>query len=306
MSGPVTTASLLVLVSLAGLRAGAAGWCRAAVTARLASLSGRGPGEAGAPHAGAAPPRVLTPPAWLAPRLLAAGVGADPGLCWTGWMVASAGLVTVALMGFGPGAALLAACSVVAGPALAWRLLRHRGAARLESALPGAVEAVAAGLRSGASLRQALAEAARATPGALGDDLAAVTTATERGAGLVAALEGWAVRRPLSGVRLVVAALCVGAETGGAAARAVDGVAATLRQRLAADAEALALATQARVSAAVIAVAPLAFGALAAVTDARSAGFLLRTPAGLVMLSAGLSLDAAGALWMARLTRVQV
>lgn len=306
MSAPAATASVLVLLSLVALRAGAAGWRREAVSARVDSLSWAEPGAPGSPLAGAARRRALAPPGWLAPRLLAAGVGADPGLCWTAWMAVAGALATFAVVGFGAGAAVLAAGSVVAGPVLAWRLLRHRGDARLEAALPGAVEAVAAGLRSGASLRQALAEAARATPGGLGDDLADVTMATERGAGLVAALEGWAVRRPLPGVRLVVAALCVGAETGGAAARAVDGVAVTLRQRLAADAEAHALATQARVSAAVIAVAPLAFGALAAITDPRSAGFLLRTPAGLVLLSAGLALDAAGALWMARLTRVQV
>lgn len=306
MSGPAATASVLVLVSLAALRAGAAGLRRAAVSAHVASLGRRRPGDPRSPHTGAARQRALAPPAWLGPRLLAAGIEVDPTGCWTAWMAVAGALVAVAVAGFGTGAALLVSCSAVAGPALAWRLLRHRGSSRLEAALPGAVEAVAAGLRSGASLRQALAEAARATPGSLGDDLAAVTMATERGAGLVAALENWAVHRPLPGVRLVVAALCVGVETGGAAARALDGVAGTLRQRLAAAAEAHALATQARVSAAVIAAAPLAFAVLAAVTDPRSAGFLLRTPSGLVLLSAGLVLDAAGALWMARLTRVQV
>ena len=187
---------------------------------------------------------------------------------------------------------------------VAWRLLRHRGHAALEAALPAAVEEVARGLRSGASLRQALEEAGRATPGPTGLELARVTAAAGQGASLTTALDWWAERSPLDSVGLVVAALGLGAETGGAQAQAIDGVASTLRQRLAAQAEARALATQARASAAVIAVAPLAFCVLASAADRRTAEFLLGSPVGLACLVAGLALDAAGALWMARLTRI--
>jgi tight adherence protein B len=105
-------------------------------------------------------------------------------------------------------------------------------------------------------------------------------------------------------VSLAVAALCLGADTGGAQARAVDGVAMTIRSRLAVAGEVRALASQARVSALVIAVSPVAFGAFAAATDRRSAGFLFRTPLGLSCLVAGLALDAVAAAWMARITRV--
>ena len=241
------------------------------------------------------------------PRLAAAladtAVPVDPARFQAAWAGAGALLVLMALAAGGPGAAAVAAITSAGAPVLAWRLLRHRGAARIEAALPAAVEEIARSLRSGASLRQAVAEAGAATPAPLGADLAAVAAAAEQGAGLVAALEGWAIRRPLPGVQLVAAALCVCAETGGAAARAVDAVAVTLRQRLAASAEAAALATQARVSAAVIAGAPLAFCALSAAADPRSAAFLLRTRVGLVLLFAGLALDAVGALWMGRITR---
>ncbi|MGQ0520662.1 MAG: type II secretion system F family protein [Actinomycetota bacterium] len=298
MNGQGALAAALVLATLACLRAAMAGRCRVAATARARSL---------APPA-AAPsrrPLLLPPPAGLASRLEEAAVPADPATAWTLWLAGGAAAGAWALGAAGPGLAVLVAAAAAGAPGLAWRLLRHRGTAALEAALPGAVDSIAAGLRSGASLRQAVAEAGWATPGPLGADLRAVATAVDRGAGPGAALEGWAARRPQAGVRLVVAALCLGAETGGATARAVDAVAATLRQRLAAQAEARALATQARASAGVIAVAPLAFCALSTATDPRSAGFLLRTPTGLVLLSAGLALDAAGAVWMARLTRVE-
>ena len=248
---------------------------------------------------------VLSPPRWLPARLADAGVAVAPSSAWRAWLAAITTAAGWAFLGAGAGAGVLAAAVAVAGPCLAWRLLRHRGASRVEAALPAAVEAVAASLRSGASLRQAVGEAAAATPGLLGTDLAQVAIATERGGGLIGALEAWADRRPLPGVRLAVAALCLCAETGGAAAQAVDSVAATLRQRLAAQAEARALATQARMSAAVIAVAPVAFCALSAAADPRSSAFLLRTRLGLALLAAGLALDAAGAVWMARLTRLE-
>ena len=126
---------------------------------------------------------------------------------------------------------------------------------------------------------------------------------TERGTPLVVALDAFAVRRPSAGVRLAVAALCLGAETGGAHARAVDGVAATLRERLAVAAEVRALSSQTRASMVVIALAPLAFCAFASTSDHRTSAFLFRTPFGLACLVAGVALDAVGALWMRRLCR---
>ncbi|HYZ98327.1 MAG TPA: hypothetical protein VE575_06220, partial [Acidimicrobiales bacterium] len=61
--------------------------------------------------------------------------------------------------------------------------------------------------------------------------------------------------------------------------------------------------SQARTSAVVLSLAPLAFAVLLAMTDAAAARFLLRTTAGWVCLAAGLGLNALGAWWMARLTR---
>lgn len=290
----------------------------AAAAARHVASSARGRGATAARLRREAPPDQVRPrqvgriggrlsaPGWIGPALVQAGSGIDAGRAWSLWLgtLALAGAAGWIIGGFG--AALLAGGAALAGPLLAWRLLRRRADDLLETALPGAVDAIARALRSGASLRQALAEAATATPGPLGEELSSVVRATDRGASVVAALEAWGERQPTAGVRLVVSALCLGAETGGALARAVDGVAATLRQRLAARAEARALATQARASAAVLAAAPLAFTAVTSVVDARTSSFLFRTPTGLLCLAGGLLLDAAAALWMARLTRIEV
>jgi len=198
------------------------------------------------------------------------------------------------------GCATLAAGS----PLLVLRARRGAADAKAESALPGALEAVARGLRSGGSLRQAIAEAAATTPGALGSDLRLVAEAAERGTPLVDSLEAWAERCPQPGVCLAVAALCLGAETGGAQARAIDGVAATLRERLAVAGEVRALTSQTRASMLVIAAAPVLFCAFASSTDHRTSAFLFRSPVGLACLAAGVALDVVGAFWMRRLCRV--
>jgi tight adherence protein B len=249
--------------------------------------------------------RLLRPPQALAGALEDAAVAVDAERAWTVWL-GGAGLACAAgaLVG-GPVLAVLGAGAAFAVPALVLRAQRGRSAARLEAALPGALEDVARGLRSGASLRQAVEETGLATPGALGDELRFAAAEADAGVGLVAALEALGERRPLSGVRLATAALCLGAETGGAQARAVDGVAATLRERLAVTGEVRALSAQTRASMLLIALAPIAFCAFASATDPRTSTFLFRSPVGLACLVSGLALDGVGVLWMRRLSRVE-
>lgn len=239
---------------------------------------------------------------WLGPRLMAADVAWAPAV-----VVRRAGLAVATCAGLGlawggPAPALLTVVVVVGGSAGALAAADGRLDARVERELPALLEAVARGLRSGAALPSALQEAA-GTGSVAAADLTEVLVEVDRGLSLGHALERWAERRPGSAIRLVVGALSVALASGGTPARAVDGVAATLRERAEVDREVRALATQARASAAVVTLAPLAFAALGALGDERTATFLLRTPAGLACLATGLALDGLGAAWMARIAR---
>jgi tight adherence protein B len=300
---------LATLVALAILAAGALARAayrmsrRQVVAGRLAEPEVAG---GGAPRRR---PPLLTPPPRVAAALADADLAVPAALAWTAWVGSAVLGALVALVAGGPGLAGVAVAALVLGPALVLRTRRGRGDARIEQALPGALEAVARSLRSGASLRQAVEEAGGNTRGggrALAGELSRAAAEAAQGASLVSALEAVAVRRPLPGVRLGVAALCLGAETGGAQARAVDGVAATVRERQAVAAELRALSSQARISALVIGLAPVGFGAFAAATDPRTAEFMLHTPAGLLLLVAGLVLDGLGWLWMQHLSKVAV
>ena len=235
-----------------------------------------------------------------------AAVDVPAAIAWWGWLAAVATGAALGTVVSGPAAGILVAVALAVLPPLAVRARRGRADVQLERQLPLALESIARSLRSGASVRQAVGEAAGVAGGcrSLQVELATVAAQAGHGSSLVGALEALAERRPRPGVRLAVAALCLGIDTGGAQARAVDGVAATMRERLAVEAEVRALSSQARVSALVIGLAPLGFGAFAAATDPRTSQFLLHTPAGLSFVTIGLLLDGVGWLWMQRLCRV--
>ena len=273
----------------------------AAVVVLLAAAAVRDLPVTGARIAALARAR-LEPPAWFVRACADAVLPVPPPVAWTGWVWSSGFAAVPGAVAGRPALVLAGPVSVAAGGALALACRRGQAARTADAALPDVVDALARALRTGASLGQAITEVASAAPGPLGDELGVVAAEVGAGQPLVPALDGWAARAATPGSRLVAAAVALSAETGGAAARALDGVAATLRANNGVLGELRAQSAQARLSALVIALAPLAFGVLALGTDRRTASFLLGTPAGLACLLAGLGLDGVAAWWMQRIT----
>ncbi len=184
-----------------------------------------------------------------------------------------------------------------------WRERPRRWRRALADDLPGVLDDVGRSLRAGATLRQALGEAAHAHEGPAAQGLAEVVVLAERGLPLTDALQRWSRAAAQPEVDLAVAALALAADEGGGAARVVDAVAATLRERRAAMQEIDVQSVQARLSAVVIALLPLVFTTWCVATDDRAATFLLASPAGWLCLVAGLGLLAGGAGWMVHIVR---
>ena len=303
--------TLAAVLALAVLAAGASAQAASRLS-RLGTVVGRlreRPQAPAGPHPGSVRSRpLLEPPSRVVTALAEADLPVTASVAWTAWLGALVLGPLAAFLAGGSGLTGVVTAGLLVGPLLLVHTRRGRADDRLEQALPAALEAVARSLRSGASLRQAVEEAGAAsgTGRVMAGELSRAAAEAAQGASLVTALEAVGARRPLPGVRLGVAALCLGAETGGAQARAVDGVAATVRERLAVSAELRALSSQAHISALVIGLAPLGFGAFAAATDPRTSEFLLHTPAGLILLVTGLILDALGWLWMQHLAKVDV
>jgi len=186
-------------------------------------------------------------------------------------------------------------CLAWLGPRFRWV---HAGSEAEHAEL---LEAVARSLRSGSSLLTALEQAATVSRGGAADALDVALVTVRNGAPLDAALDAWAgsedPARTVAG-----AALALGAQLGGARARALDDAALGLRDRAALTGEIRALTSQARASAAVMVLAPIGFAFLGWFADA-SVASVFTTPLGASCLVGGLALDAVGAWWMAAWTR---
>lgn len=237
--------------------------------------------------------------------LVSADITGDPRLLVVRWMAVSSVAAVVAVGRWGPTGVVVALAGSVGGAAVVVGWRRGRSGQRYAAALPVVLEACAGRLRAGASLTEAVTSAAGDATGSslLDADLAALDRRIDHGQPFAAAVEEWAASRVVPGLGLVAAALVLGAEAGGARARALDGVAATLRDRRAVAAEVDALSSQARASAVVMMGAPVAFAALGLLSDPEVSAFLLRTPAGLACLGVGLTLDALAGVWMLRIAR---
>jgi len=186
---------------------------------------------------------------------------------------------------------------------LADRLRARRGAADADTDHAILLECVARSLRGGASLAHALVEAADSLPASPAVvELRSALALYDRGASVTAVVEAWVAADPSVARALAGAALALGADVGGARARALDGAADALRDRADLSREVRALSSQARSSALVMVLAPVAFVGLAWTTDRRVAVLMCTTPFGWTCLAGGLVLDAAGAWWMHRLT----
>lgn len=156
-------------------------------------------------------------------------------------------------------------------------------------------EGVSRALRSGSTLTTAI----RVTPAtaALAPDIDRIVLALDRG---VAVADAVAV--PISSSHLDVATIVLRAcaANGGSAAEPLDRAAATLRARAADTADRRVQSAQARLSAVVMTVLPLAMLCLLLATSSATRGAVVTTP-GLAAVATGAVLNLTGWRWMRRL-----
>jgi tight adherence protein B len=214
------------------------------------------------------------------------------------------GVAAIALLAaaLAPVLAIPAVLAVLAVGPVALALARGRRERAFAAELPVALEQVAAELRGGGTVAAAV-ERLATMAGAVAGDLHRVHVRTQLGLPLAVALEGWPVEHDAPGVRAAAGALSVATTMGGRAAEAIDGLAASLRHRLDAVAEARSLSAQARLSAIVVGAAPLGYLAFSSLVDPAAVTALVDTGVGRVCLGVGLTLEALAGLWIRRILR---
>ncbi len=240
---------------------------------------------------------------WLAALLDAAAVDVPVTHAFQLW---GAVVVVAAILGITVGgsfaAAVAAAVCAGAGAVVVLVSMRGRRARQVAAAVPATLEQIAAELRSGGTIPTAIHTIAHGDA-VLANDFVRIDARLSLGAPIKDALRAWARERPAPGVDVSAGALAMCASVGGRSADALEGVASSLRDRLAVVAEARALSAQARMSALVVGGTPLLYLAWSALVDRQAWRALTGTPAGRVCVVAGFGLEALGMWWMRRILR---
>lgn len=181
----------------------------------------------------------------------------------------------------------------------AWRRRRSRRCSPNARAVAGWCDDIARRLRSGSTLRDAVAT--------LPDDpvteraTAPLRLAIDRGASLTDAISR--VDDPGPHLRLALGVIATASRIGGPAAASIDRVAMLLRQRASDLDERATQAAQARLSSHVMTAVPLVMLATLVATD-DDIRAVVASPIGTLCVGAGLALNAAGWWWMRRIVGV--
>lgn len=215
-----------------------------------------------------------------------------------GWGIAAAlAIFTAPLLGAAT-AGTISAGVIIALPA--WVIKTRRSAAHARRrGVPALTDSIIFGVRGGSSLSTAI-DAASA-PGPLGRDLERMRSMRISGLSIFESLESWWRTSNDPDVRALVAGLAIALRLGGPAADGLEGLSAAMRARDAVRNEAMSLATQSRLSALVVAAAPLMFLVIGGATNPGSLGQLVSSWAGRACLLCGVGLDLVGAFWMSRI-----
>lgn len=149
-------------------------------------------------------------------------------------------------------------CGVIgaAVPSIALRLAEARRSAAFERRLPDAADAMAAALRAGASLPQAMRTIQREMGGPVADEFGRVVREMSLGLSLTEALTQLQGRLASPDVRLLTSAIGMQQRLGGDLADVLSGLADTIRERLRIRSEVVALTAQGRYSAYLITALP--------------------------------------------------
>jgi tight adherence protein B len=169
--------------------------------------------------------------------------------------------------------------------------------ARLAALLHGLSRALRGGKTLPAALQHVAADRAIAGAG-----LRRAARRVHDGSPVHEEIDRWATALEHRDADLVRAVVNTGAATGSALAASFDRAAASLQERSDLQREIAALTAQARASALLLTVAPVAFLLVVAISDPGVVAFAATTGIGRLALVCGVALDAVGWFWMRRLT----
>lgn len=245
--------------------------------------------------------------AWLGTALERAGWPLRPaefGVAVAGATILAALVGSVALGGIAAG--LLTGLVVAVVPVVVLRRQARVLSEKADSQLPDVLGQLAASLRSGHSLNQAIEAASEQVAAPLGPQFARVIAETRVGRSLDDALLAMAERVGSNDLRWTVRAMMIQARTGGRLSDVLDVLAEFMRDREEVRREVRALTADGRMSAWILGLLPFFILGALLLTSRDYLTPLVTEPLGFVMIGVAVVLMAVGMVWIRKIVRVEV
>jgi tight adherence protein B len=207
--------------------------------------------------------------------------------------------VAIFLLSESPLAPLILALVLSAIPRIWLNWLKGRRIEKFRHQTPDALSLMAGGLKAGSSLSQMIAQAADRLPAPAGQEFAVMVRQQRMGSSLDQSLRDLAKRVETEETKLLVAAIQIGASSGGNTAEALESLAVATRRKIALEGKITALTAQGRLQAWVMAALPALLAAALFWIDPASMTKLFTTGLGWTVLTVVVVLQALGA-WMIR------
>jgi tight adherence protein B len=241
-------------------------------------------------------------------RLDAAGVPMRGGE----WVLLHAGAVFVGgflFLALTGGQVLPAIIGLVLGalaPGAYLTIKESRRKAAFAEQLPEMLQLVAGSLSAGYSLPQAFDTAAREGSAPMSTELSRALVQTRLGLPLEDALEAVGERMLSKDFSWVVMAIRIQRDVGGNLAEVLTTVAETLRERERLRRQVNVLSAEGKLSAYILFALPIIMALYMLVVRPAYISVLWTTPTGLALLIVGVGLQATGAFWLSKVTKVEV
>jgi tight adherence protein B len=203
-------------------------------------------------------------------------------------------------------AALPAMLVTAVAPRGLYLWLRARRRRALERQLPDIADTIAASLRAGLGVGQALARVAQHQPAPAAQEFALLVREQRLGIALERALEDLAARSDLRDLHMMVATLGIARDLGGGLAEALERLGSSVRRRLAMEDRIRALTAQGRLQAIVMGLLPVALGGVLFVLEPEQMRKLATEPIGWLTIGAVLLLETGGVLLLRRIVGIRV
>src|SRR6266511_4297799 len=214
------------------------------------------------------------------------------------------GIVVGASMAGLPGAAMGGTGALMI-PVVRARRRVARHTERMQEQLAEAVSVIAAGLRTGLSLLQAISIAADEVGAPLGATLRELVDHVSLGVPFPRSLDDWVAEVSVPEARLIEGVLSLQRRPAPDFTVFLYPPALTLRDRQAAAREVRSLTAQARLSGAILGFLPIGFFLFLSVTSRRDIAAAYHSSTGATSIVVGLLMQGAAFLWIRRLLRVE-